>query len=65
LLVQLFRTLQQLAHLPSAPPEERMLGEILSRILMGEREPDLDSLSPDLADEVRVMLDRLKAQRGG
>lgn len=59
LLVQLFRTFQQLAHHPSAPPEERLLGEILSSILMGERDPNPDLLPPDMANEVRDLLVRL------
>lgn len=60
LLVQLYRTFQQLAHHPAAPPEERLLGEILSSILMGERCPNLDRLPPDMAAEVRLLLDQLK-----
>jgi hypothetical protein len=63
LLVQLFRTLQQLARLPSAPPDEQALGEVLSRVLMGDRQPDLTSLPPDVAEEVQAMLDRLKVAR--
>lgn len=60
LLVQLFRTLQQLAHHPDAPPEERALGEVLSRILMGDREPNLHALPPEMADEVNGLLERLR-----
>lgn len=60
LLVELFRQLQRLAKLSSAPPEDRMLGEILSRILMGDRKPDLSALPPDLASEIQDMLNRLK-----
>jgi hypothetical protein len=59
LLVQLFRQMQRLAHLPSAPPEERRLGEILSLILMGERKPLLDDLPPEMAEEIREMLKRI------
>ncbi|NLG71298.1 MAG: hypothetical protein GX495_04515 [Chloroflexi bacterium] len=60
LLVQLFRTMQKLAHHPSAPESERKLGEILSLILMGERSPDLDQLPEDMAAEINAMLKRLK-----
>lgn len=63
LLVQLFRTMQQLAQHPSAPAEERALGEILSRVLMGERQPDLSPLPADMAQEVQDMLERLRAQK--
>lgn len=63
LLVQLFRQLQRLAHLPSAPPEDRLLGEILGRVLMGDRSPDLSALPQELAGEVQAMLDRLEARR--
>jgi len=60
LLVALFRQLRRLASLPEAPPEERLLGEILSRVLMGDRNPDLSALPPELAQEVQAMLERLK-----
>jgi hypothetical protein len=60
LLVGLFQQLERLAHLPSAPREERLLGEILGRVLMGEREPDLTALSPEAAREIQAMLDRLQ-----
>jgi hypothetical protein len=61
LLVQLFRTLQQLAHHPTAPPAERQVGAILSLVLMGERSPDLSSLPPDMAEEIRTLLVRLES----
>jgi hypothetical protein len=61
LLVQLFRTLQQLAHHPTAPLAERQVGAILSLVLMGERSPDLSSLPTDMADEIRTLLARLEA----
>jgi hypothetical protein len=62
LLVQLFRTFQQLAGLPDAPPEERALGATLSLVLMGEREPDLSALPCDMAGEVRGLLVRLQCK---
>lgn len=62
LLVELFRQFQRLASLPEAPPEERLLGEILSRVLMGDRDPDLSALPPEAAEEIRAMLERLKEQ---
>lgn len=64
LLVQLFRELQQLAHHPSVPPEEQAVGEVLSRVLMGDRSPDLSHLPPDMAGEVQQMLDRLRDRAG-
>jgi hypothetical protein len=56
LLAQLFRQMQRLANLPDAPPEERALGEVMSRILIGEREPDLSALPDDMAGEIRQWL---------
>jgi hypothetical protein len=64
LLVQLIREMQQLAHHPTAPPEEQAVGEVLSRVLMGDRNPDLSHLPPDIADEVQQMLDRMRARAG-
>jgi hypothetical protein len=63
LLVQLFRRFQQLAHLPGAPAEERLLGEILSRVLMGDRSPDLSALPADMAEEIETMLARLNKKQ--
>lgn len=59
LLVQLFHTFQRLAYLPQAPPEGRQLGMILSRLLMGDRQPDLSGLPPDMVDEIQDFLSRL------
>jgi hypothetical protein len=56
LLAQLFRQMQRLANLPEAPPEERALGEVMSRILIGERQPDLSALPDDMAGEIRQWL---------
>ena len=61
LLVQLFREMQRLAHHPTAPPEERALGEVLSLVLMGERRPDLSALPVDMALEIEQMLDAEKS----
>lgn len=60
LLVQLFRVMQQLAHNPSATPEDRELGRLLSLVLMGDRSPDLSALPPDIAAEVSGLIARLK-----
>jgi hypothetical protein len=60
LLVGLFRQLQVLAHHPTAPPEERRLGEVLSLVLMGDRSPDLSGLPEDMAEEIRVWVERLR-----
>jgi hypothetical protein len=60
LLIQLFRTFQQLSSHPSAPSEDRALGEILSRILMGDRQPDLSGLPSDMANEVNDLVERLQ-----
>lgn len=59
LLTQLFRTFQQLSHHPTAPDEERRLGEVLSRILIGDRQPDLSGLAPDMREEIQAWLERL------
>jgi hypothetical protein len=59
LRVGLFRECQRLSRLEAAPPEERRLGETLSRILMGDRSPDLITLPDEMADEIRDLLARL------
>lgn len=63
LLVQLFHQFQTLARQPGIPLPERRLGEVLSLILMGEREPDLDGLDPEAAEEMTELLARL-AKKG-
>jgi hypothetical protein len=65
LLVSLFRELQRLAHHPTAPPEERRLGEMLSLVLMGERQPDLSGLPQDMVDEITPWLEHLRECPGG
>ncbi|MFM8320920.1 MAG: hypothetical protein ACKOC5_08415 [Chloroflexota bacterium] len=62
LLTGLFRQFQRLAHHPSAPPEERRLGEVLSLVLMGDRSPDVSGLPADMAEEIGELMRRL---RGG
>lgn len=59
LRAQLFRTMQRLANHPSAPCEERALGAVISQVLMGDRDPDLSSLPGEIAEEVRLLLQRL------
>lgn len=61
LQMQLLETMRQLARHPTAPREERALGEALSQVLVGERDPDLSELDPEAAEEVRGLLDRLEA----
>jgi len=63
LLVALFRQMQRLAHHPTAPPEERRLGEILSLVLMGDRQPDLRGLPQDMVDELTSWLEHLRIGR--
>lgn len=65
LLTQLFRTFQQLSHHPTAPDEERRLGEVLSRILIGDRQPDLSGLAPDMREEIQAWLERLNPAKPG
>jgi hypothetical protein len=65
LLTQLFRTFQQLSHHPTAPDEERRLGEVLSRILIGDRQPDLSGLAPDLREEIQAWLEHLNQVKPG
>jgi hypothetical protein len=63
LLVALFKQLQRLARHPTAPPEDRLLGEILGRVLMGDRSPNLGALPAELRAEVQAMLDRLACDK--
>lgn len=60
MLTQLFREFQHLANHPTAPPEERSLGQALMRILMGDRHPDLGDLDPEAAAELAEWLKRLE-----
>jgi hypothetical protein len=60
LLVQLQRTFQQMSSHPQVPPQERRLGQVLSQVLMGDRDPDLTGLPEDAARELSRMLERLK-----
>jgi hypothetical protein len=59
LQIQLIETMRQLANHPTAPREERALGDVITAILIGNREPDLRKLSPDAAEEVQQLLKRL------
>lgn len=45
---------------PNAPPEVRALGRALTLILVGETNPSLDGLPPELASAVRGLLARLR-----
>lgn len=62
LLVQLFRELQRLSMNANAPAEERALAEVLGKVLMGEREPDLSGLHPEAAEEIGAWLRRLEVK---
>ena len=59
LLVQLFHQFQQMAKQPGVPVAESQLGEALCSILTGEREPDMEKLDPEAAQEIMEMLARL------
>lgn len=59
LQVQLIETMRQLANHPTAPREERALGDVITAILTGSREPDLSKLPPQAAEEVQQLLKRL------
>jgi hypothetical protein len=61
LQMQLIETMRQLANHPTAPREERALGDVLTGILIGNREPDLSKLPPDAAEEVGRLLERLSS----
>ena len=55
---QLFGAFQQMAQ--DENPEMSELGNVLLRVLVGEREPNLDSLPDEVASAVRGLLGRLK-----
>ena len=59
LRAQLIHTMNKLSHHPQAAPEDRELGRILARVLMGNLSPDLSALPHDLANELEEMLNRL------
>lgn len=58
--MQLLGTMRQLANHPTAPPEERALGDVLLAVLLGDRQPELGQLPPEAAEDVRALLERLK-----
>jgi hypothetical protein len=55
---QLFTAFQQMAR--AEDPILSALGGVLLRVLIGERNPNLDGLPDDLASAVRGLLGRLK-----
>ena len=57
---QLFDAMRGMANDPGQPPEVRALGKVLVNILVGDRDPNLDALPPELASPVRGMLARLR-----
>ena len=52
--------LERLASAPQAPDTVRALARVLTRVLAGERDPDLSQLPDDLAGPVRDLLGRLR-----
>ena len=59
LQIQLIETMRQLAGHPTAPRDERALGDVIAAILIGNREPNLSKLPPEAAKEVQRLLKRL------
>ena len=57
---QLYNATRGMATQPNAPSGIRELGRVLNEILSGERNPDLSALPPQLADQVRGVLDALR-----
>ena len=55
---QLFTAFQQMSRVDD--PTSRALGNVLLRVLVGEREPDLSKLPDEVASAVRGLLGRLK-----
>ena len=58
---QLFNAMRGLASDPGQPAELRVLGKALTLVLIGDKNPDLAALSPELASAVRGLLGRLRA----
>ena len=58
---QLFNAMRGLAADRQQPAELRALGEVLFRVLIGDHDPNLDRLPPELASAVRGLLGRLRA----
>lgn len=57
---QLYNGMQELAADPHQTDELRTLARVLMRILIGENNPDLGGLSPELADGVAGLVARLQ-----
>jgi hypothetical protein len=55
---QLFTAFQQMSR--ADEPTSSALGNVLLRVLVGEREPDLSKLPDEVASAVRGLLGRLK-----
>jgi tetratricopeptide (TPR) repeat protein len=58
---QLFDAMRGLASDPGQPAELRALGKALTLVLIGDHDPNLDRLPPELASAVRGLLGRLRA----
>ena len=56
---QLYNGMQQLAADPNQPDGLRTLIRVLTRILIGERNPDLSQLSDEFRQAVEALLRRL------
>ncbi len=59
---QLFDAMRGMASDPGQPAELRALGRCLAFVLIGERNPPLEGLSPELAGAVAGLLARLGAR---
>ena len=57
---QLFSAFMQMRLRPNTPPNERALADILIRVLIGERNPDLSGLDPEDVNPVSRLLTRLQ-----
>ena len=53
---QLFEAARKMAGDPNALPEYQMLGKVLQKIMLGEKNPDLSGLPEELAQVVREAL---------
>ena len=56
---QLFEAMRQMGGDRNSPPELRALAQALLRVLIGDRNPSLDGLPPELAAAVAGMLARI------
>ena len=64
LSAQLFGVFLQMRTRPGVPAPEQALADVLARILIKERNPDLSGLPEDWADPVQELLGRLNPESG-